>query len=64
MTMVSHSDVNVDTALEIVQYQMIEFESKWSDSFQKTLKGRLITMPDIKTTVTIDGVPVCNTERI
>ena len=42
---------------------MIEFESGWSESFQKTLKGRLIAMPDIKKTVTIDGAPVYNTER-
>ena len=62
--LVSPNSVNVDNSLEIGHQQMTEFEAGWPDSFHRSLKKNVITMPAIKKSIQIDGRPIYNTELI
>ena len=42
--------VNVDWSVEIGRQQLVEFESGWTKSFNKTLSKKVITMASIKRT--------------
>ena len=62
--LVSTNNVNVDKALELGQHQMDEFETGWPSSFHKTLKKNVITMPNAKKSIKIEGTPVYDTELL
>lgn len=56
--------VNVDESLKIGRQQMIEFESGWPTSFNKTLTNKVTLMPSTKKTIKLNGKPVYDMELI
>ena len=50
--------VNVDEAVKIGRQQLVEFESGWPKSFNKTLSKKVITMASIKNNIKLDGKQV------
>ena len=47
--------VNVDESVEIGRQQLVEFESGWPKSVNKTLSKKVITMASIKKNIKLDG---------
>ena len=55
---------NVDESVEIGRQQLVEFESGWPKSFNKTLSKKVITMASIKKNIKLDGKQVYDTELV